>query len=67
MDPSGLDYLLVGGSGSKEKDMLKWKQEVIDSGVLTKGEEVYIIWDNDPEIAGLQSCDVGERYSQLDR
>jgi RHS repeat-associated protein len=66
VDPSGLDYLLVGGSGSTEEDMLIWKQQLIDSGMLAEGEYVYILWDIDPELAGWEMCDVDPRLSQLD-
>jgi RHS repeat-associated protein len=66
IDPSGLDVLLVGGSDSTYDSMMEWRQQVIDSGMLAEGEEVYIIWDIDSEIAGIQSCDVAPRYTQLD-
>lgn len=66
MDPSGLDYLLVGGSNSTKESMEKWKQQLIDEGLLEDGEDIYILWDNDEEfITGVESIDIEARYSQL--
>jgi RHS repeat-associated protein len=66
IDPNGLDYLLVGGSGSTEKQMIKWKQQIVDSGVLTQGEQVYTLWDNDPENLLTENADINPRLDQLD-
>ncbi len=68
VDPDGKDYLLIGGSGSKEKDMLKWKLQV-ENALCEDGEEkVYILWDNDPEnVAVLWTrFDVNPRLDQVD-
>ena len=66
IDPTGLDFLLVGGSNSTEKDMMEWRQQVIDSGMVKTGEQVYILWDNDREKYTGIGCDIAPRCSQLD-
>jgi RHS repeat-associated protein len=68
-DPSGLDYLLVGGSNSTEDDMEKWKAQLVDQSLLAEGEQIYVLWDNDREaqpITIVDKCDVKPRYAQLD-
>ncbi len=69
IDPNGLDWLLVGGSNSAEKDMERWKAELYAQGLVGEGEEVYYIFDNDREfpMSGINACNIGPRYAQLDQ
>jgi RHS repeat-associated protein len=66
LDPNGHDYLLVGGSGSTAAEMKEWKDMIVASGVLSEGEQVYTLYDNDPESVPFQMADVAPRYAQLD-
>lgn len=67
VDPSGLDYLLVGESNSTEDEMNTWKKQLEDSGALKDGEQVYIIGDNDTEAIPAVGCDIDPRISQIDQ
>ena len=67
IDPSGMDYLLIGGSGLDKEEMLKWKDRVIEEGMVAEGEEVYILKDNDPENVVIHRFDVDPRLERLDQ
>jgi len=64
VDPSGQDYVIVGGSGSKQSDFNVWFWNMY---LKAMGSDEIIVYlpDNDPELFPFEWYDVNPRVEQL--
>lgn len=66
IDPTGLDWLFVGGSNSSYEDVMEWVYEAFFAGLFSPGETIGVLYDWDPEVIPTVGCDTGPREIQID-
>jgi RHS repeat-associated protein len=59
-DPNGLDYVIMGGTGSTEAEAYAWECFLTSSGMRSLGEPIYFLPDIDP-----YNWDINPRVIQL--
>jgi hypothetical protein len=66
VDPSGLDWVIVGGTGSEATDSQEWYDWLYANDMVLPGEYIYFIPDTDSQVLNLiGNGDIAPRYNCL--